>query len=96
MVNVLGWQLPADFPIQVDEATQTVTMQAGVPQRVLLDLLDAYRYPHPHFRTPCPTILLFGAGKHAAARAAFLDACWYCFLSSNPLLVPLYEQVLSG
>ncbi|KAK9796688.1 hypothetical protein WJX73_000471 [Symbiochloris irregularis] len=36
---------PPDYPIQVNEATQTVTAQAGVPQRMLLDYLASYTTP---------------------------------------------------
>ncbi|MCJ1422974.1 hypothetical protein MMC29_000855 [Sticta canariensis] len=38
---------PPDFPIQVNEATQTVTAQAGVPQRILLDYLAKHMYKTP-------------------------------------------------
>ena len=31
-----------DFPIQVNEVLRTVTVQAGVPQRLLLDYLSNY------------------------------------------------------
>ena len=37
-------QPPLDFPIQVDEAAQTVTVAAGIPQRQLLDYLSEYTY----------------------------------------------------
>lgn len=33
---------PPSFPIQVDEPARTATVQAGVPQRLLLDYLAAY------------------------------------------------------
>ncbi len=36
-------RLPADFPIEVDERERTVTVAAGVSQRILLDFLDEYR-----------------------------------------------------
>ena len=35
---------PAEFPIQVDEAARTVTVSAGIPQRMLLEYLAEYRY----------------------------------------------------
>jgi FAD/FMN-containing dehydrogenase len=35
------------FPIQVNEAKQTVTVQAGVTQRMLLDYLANYTYDIP-------------------------------------------------
>ena len=39
-----GQAPPPDFPIQVDEAAQTVTVAAGIPQRQLLDYLSDYTY----------------------------------------------------
>ena len=36
-------EVPNDFPIQVDEAGQKVTVQAGITQRALLDYLAAYK-----------------------------------------------------
>lgn len=33
---------PPEYPIQVNEVRQTVTAQAGVPQRILLDYLANY------------------------------------------------------
>ncbi|KAL4438020.1 hypothetical protein ABPG77_004241 [Micractinium sp. CCAP 211/92] len=36
--------VPADFPIRVDEEAGTVTVAAGIPQRMLLDYLADYRY----------------------------------------------------
>ena len=38
---------PASFPIQVDEAARTATVQAGVPQRIFLDYLAAYKCDPP-------------------------------------------------
>ena len=35
---------PAGFPIQVDEASRTVTVSAGIPQRMLLEYLAEYKY----------------------------------------------------
>ena len=35
--------MPPSFPIQVSEAAGTATVQAGVPQRILLDYLAAHR-----------------------------------------------------
>jgi hypothetical protein len=35
---------PAEFPIQVDEAAHTVTVSAGIPQRMLLEYLAEYKY----------------------------------------------------
>lgn len=34
---------PGRSPIQVDEAARTVTVEAGVPLRLLLDFLSEYR-----------------------------------------------------
>ncbi len=42
---------PASFPIQVDEAARTATVQAGVPQRIFLDYLAAYKCGLP-IQTP--------------------------------------------
>ncbi|KAI7844538.1 hypothetical protein COHA_001896 [Chlorella ohadii] len=39
-----GKTVPASFPIQVDELAQTVTVAAGITQRVLLDYLAEYKY----------------------------------------------------
>ncbi|KAL6772376.1 hypothetical protein ACKKBG_A29975 [Auxenochlorella protothecoides x Auxenochlorella symbiontica] len=39
-----GAKPPSTFPIQVDEQSRTVTVAAGVPQRVLLDYLSEYRH----------------------------------------------------
>lgn len=36
--------IPDDFPIHVDEDAGTVTVAAGVPQRMLLEYLSQYRY----------------------------------------------------
>lgn len=36
----VGRQVPADFPVQVNEADEEVTVAAGVTQRVLLDYLS--------------------------------------------------------
>jgi FAD/FMN-containing dehydrogenase len=36
--------IPANFPIKVNEDTSTVTVAAGIPQRVLLDYLAEYRH----------------------------------------------------
>ena len=35
--------VPPSFPIQVDEPAHTATVQAGVPQRIFLDYLAAYK-----------------------------------------------------
>ena len=35
--------VPPSFPIQVDEPARTATVQAGVPQRILLDYLAAFK-----------------------------------------------------
>ena len=35
--------VPAGFPIQVNEEVRTATVQAGVPQRIFLDYLAAYK-----------------------------------------------------
>ena len=35
--------VPPSFPIQVDEPALTATVQAGVPQRILLDYLASYK-----------------------------------------------------
>ncbi|MEO2194208.1 MAG: FAD-binding protein, partial [bacterium] len=35
---------PANFPIQVDEDAQTVTVAAGIPQRQLLEYLSEYTH----------------------------------------------------
>jgi FAD/FMN-containing dehydrogenase len=46
-VNPRKWrdqEPPVDFPIQVDEKAQTVTVAAGIPQRQLLDYLSDYTY----------------------------------------------------
>lgn len=37
-------QIPADFPIKVDEDAATVTVAAGIPQRMLLSYLADYKY----------------------------------------------------
>ena len=37
-----GTSVPFEFPIQVDEASQTVTVAAGIPQRELLEYLSEY------------------------------------------------------
>jgi len=37
-------QIPTDFPIQVNEDAATVTVAAGIPQRMLLNYLSEYRY----------------------------------------------------
>ncbi len=43
--------VPASFPIQIDEEARTATVQAGVPQRIFLDYLAAYKYAlGPYFR----------------------------------------------
>lgn len=34
---------PESFPIQVDEDALTVTVAAGIPQRILLDYLSHYQ-----------------------------------------------------
>ena len=39
--------LASDYPIQVDEEQMTVTVDAGIPQRLLLDYLALYRYCLP-------------------------------------------------
>lgn len=36
--------VPATFPIQVDENARTVTVAAGIPQRILLDYLANYKW----------------------------------------------------
>lgn len=38
-----GGALPPGFPIQLNEASQSVTVAAGVPLRILLDYLSSYR-----------------------------------------------------
>lgn len=40
----LNTSIPADFPIKVDEANATVTVAAGIPQRMLLDYLSEYTH----------------------------------------------------
>lgn len=51
-------QQAVGFPIQLDEATQTVTVAAGVPLRILLDYLSVFRHaPLPHL-TVCPHIII--------------------------------------
>ena len=35
--------VPPGFPIRVDEVAETVTVAAGIPQRVLLDYLSEYK-----------------------------------------------------
>lgn len=42
----------ASLPIYVDEAAQTVTVQAGVPQRLLLDFLANFTY------VPCTVCMI--------------------------------------
>ena len=36
--------IPDDFPIKVDEDAATVTVAAGIPQRMLLEYLAGYTY----------------------------------------------------
>ena len=43
-VPARGWAPPPGFPIAVDEGARTVTVAAGIPQRILLDFLDEYRH----------------------------------------------------
>lgn len=40
---IYSMSVPPSFPIQVDEPALTATVQAGVPQRILLDYLAAYK-----------------------------------------------------
>lgn len=42
--NFKGEKPPKDFPIQVDEAKQEVTVAAGIPQRMLLGYLAEYTH----------------------------------------------------
>ena len=44
MKPTYSMSVPPSFPIQVDEPALTATVQAGVPQRILLDYLAAYKY----------------------------------------------------
>ncbi|KAK9825646.1 hypothetical protein WJX81_004482, partial [Elliptochloris bilobata] len=42
---VYPMDVPPGFPIRVDETARTATVAAGVPQRILLDYLAAYKTP---------------------------------------------------
>lgn len=82
---------PASFPIQVDEAARTATVQAGVPQRIFLDYLAAYKCD-----LPILTLLLlpqrgFATGRIHQVRSAnviplFLSHCGSQHFVSWPLL----------
>ena len=39
-----GKSVPPSFPLQVDEVAESVTVGAGITQRVLLDYLAEYKY----------------------------------------------------
>ena len=47
-------QVAPDFPIQVHEGNDTVTVQAGVTQRILLNYLAAYMCASPVWITMLP------------------------------------------
>jgi hypothetical protein len=42
-----GQRVPPSFAIQVDEVARTARVQAGVPQRIFLDYLAAYKCARP-------------------------------------------------
>ena len=65
--------VPPEFPIQVHEAEQKVTVQAGITQRMLLDYLAAYKCALPSERwRPCickaTTYAHAPAGMHASCQ----------------------------
>ncbi|KAK9791383.1 hypothetical protein WJX73_008541 [Symbiochloris irregularis] len=81
----------ADFPIQVNEGTLTVTAQAGVPQRILLDYLANYTTPLAPmgYSLPAFTWYIDQTIGGAVATGSHGSSLWYGGLASQVVRIEM-------